>query len=662
MAGSSSFGTLNGLVSSAIGWKDSLCLAPDFFAISDQFSIMQIFALHTASFLAYILRVAACDPVPPPPEPEEIIVSKLTLPPVVDSQEVGACTTELNPNGTGCIFKTTNLSGGGFTPDGSAVWASMDFAGAPSAPDPAHIYNGTHLVLIKADGTTFSNGEAWKCISCGVTEENGQINEEKDLTYPQAFRDGVRALAGTNIFDCSGLDFSSDECTPDKVHIYPIYWQVTADGSGPSGAIRELRIHPDGEHLGFSSFTTFGQYAYIGRITLNEQPSTGTPLVPRYDLSQVNLLVSPDRSNVFNVDGGILTINHDSIAVGELRSLDGDGSEVGYLGAPTESCNIDVYAIGLQDGKIRRLTAHPEYVDPVDISAHDDWTVVMDTRGSNRQMWMAGMRHIPALVDLVVAAAASSTRNNGQRRFFQPFIIDRFGDRGTYFGQKVNGERGAPGSGEINDPEWNGRADPKWSLQGNRITYWEAITLPPACGGDNPLPCYESTEPGGRDRRLLVADLVERQPLEPDAPVPCPDVIPWATPYIPGNAPPVPSFVLPGNYTLHGEDSGHASVQIIEDPVTSLIVSVAVTYHDYSDDGVNILTGSEAVTNVQTDGLPYIAWHSSLTSLGESNATKVTGPGGFNLTVDIFNNIFQASGTLTTTVDGVTYVQPQNGT
>jgi WD40 repeat protein len=37
---------------------------------------------------------------------------------------------------------------------------------------------------------------------------------------------------------------------------------------------------------------------------------------------------------------------------------------------------------------IRRLTAHPEYVDPVDISADDKWTVALDTRVSDRNMFL----------------------------------------------------------------------------------------------------------------------------------------------------------------------------------------------------------------------------------------------------------------------------------
>lgn len=87
-------------------------------------------------------------------------------------------------------------------------------------------------------------------------------------------------------------------------------------------------------------------------------------------------------------------------------------------------------------------------------------------------MFLSAMRGIPPLIDMVNFAVVCSVRNNGQRRFFQLYLIDRYGDRGDYSGQKLNTEGSEiAGSGDINDPEWNGVADPKWSPDGNRIVY-----------------------------------------------------------------------------------------------------------------------------------------------------------------------------------------------
>jgi hypothetical protein len=120
-------------------------------------------------------------------------------------------------------------------------------------------------------------------------------------------------------------------------------------------------------------------------------------------------------------------------------------------------------------------------------------------------------------VIIVATAVAAPTRNNGPRRFFQPILIDRYGDRGSYYGQLVHAE-GNASNGSLNDPNWNGRADPAFSLDSTRIVYWQAIVTSPACGGSNPLTCPVSTAPGGRVYCAILARLTGRMPTPP-APV-----------------------------------------------------------------------------------------------------------------------------------------------
>jgi hypothetical protein len=61
------------------------------------------------------------------------------------------------------------------------------------------------------------------------------------------------------------------------------------------------------------------------------------------------------------------------------------------------------------------------------------------------------------------------------------------------------------------------------------------------------------------------------------------------------------------------------------------------------------------VTNNEVD------WYSDLVRIGASNSTKKTSPDGFHLVIDAITNIFDATGTMITTVDGVEYKQPVNG-
>ncbi|OTB00451.1 hypothetical protein M426DRAFT_26592 [Hypoxylon sp. CI-4A] len=604
--------------------------------------------------------------IPPPPEPEPIEITELPLPPVSDVGE-GSCTPEVDPLRTGCILQHGGLVQiGSFLPDGKHVIASVNFTGAPAAPDPASIYTGNQIILIKSDGTNFSSGSPFKCITCGVPQSNAQ-GQSADLSYPQSFRDGRRILAGTNIIDCGKSDLASDECGPESTYIYPIRWNTAVDGSGEGGSLRELRLHPDNLHLGFNSFSVsagkLDQYAYVGRLAFNSAPTTGLPMVPRYDLTNVNILFSNSSSHQpLLVDGNQIRINTEAITVGEFRGFSGTGKETTYIGYPRESSNIDVFAVDLTTGAVRRLTSHPEYCDPLDISADDGSIAIMDTRGSNRQMFMAGMRNVPPITDLISTTATSSTRNNGQRRFFQPYLLDRYGDRGDYYGQQINAAGdGSPGS--INDPLWNGLADPRFSLDATQLVYYQALVYAPACGGSNPLPCPNSTEPGGRTERAMVARFISRQPVSIGSVEPLNDTIPWATRYEPGSVPPPRLSVPVGTYTLDGAVDGSAQVTLIENGDGTGIESVAVTYDAFSDDGLTFLDGFENVTvRNPTVTLNQVDWYSDLTQSGQTDATKKTSPDGFHLSIDVLENIFMANGTLTTIINGTLYTQPANGT
>ncbi|KAI9162776.1 saponin hydrolase precursor [Paramyrothecium foliicola] len=609
---------------------------------------------------------AAQGNIPAPPTPEPIDVVELPLPPVSPSFAEGACTADINPRRTGCIRRDVNeFQAGDFTADGNHVVVNVEFVGAPATPDPASVYLGEQLILVKADGTNFSNGDPWKCLSCGVPAQNA-VSLDPQRDYPHAFRNMDKVLWGHNILECSGKPLASDDCTPDLTFIYPIRWNTAADGSGRGGSPRELRLHPDDVHLGWSSFTDRGgQNAYFGRLEFDPSPTGGEPLAPRYELVDVNLLVDPSRNDPITTDGGDLLIHEDVITVGELRGFSGAGEEILYIGYSTESTNIDVFAVHVITGAVRRLTSHPEYVDPLAFSHDNEWFVAMDTRGSDRQMWMSGMRWVPPVIDLVAVTAASSTRNNGPRRFFQPILIDRYGDRGDYFGQTIN-TAGDGSNGSVNDPNWNGRADPAFSPDGTRIVYWQALVVPPSCGGVNPLQCPESTAQGGREYRLMIAHLRSRQPKPPAPIFEIPNQIPWATPFPPGASPPSPKPLQPGNYTLQGKISGAAGVSLIAGSSGPYgIGSVSVTYKDYSDEEGYVLNGFEevTVTIIPPDFWNnFVDWKSDIVQSGVVNATKKTSNGGFHLQIDALTNVFNATGTLTTTIDGVVYKQPLNGT
>lgn len=464
-------------------------------------------------------------------------------------------------------------------------------------------------------------------------------------------------LTYVSILDCNGHQLVSDDCTRDEIQIYPIYWATMRNGAEVNGALRELRLHPDDVHLGWSSFTdSGGQNCFFGRLAFN-------PDALRYDLIDVNILYDPSRSLQITVEGSELNFHDDVIAVGELRGFSGTGDEIIYIGPSREANNIDVFAVHVITGTVRRLTQHPEYTDPIASSADNEWLIAMDTRGSGRQMFMSGMRHIPPLIDLLTISVAASTRNNGNRRFFQPILIDGYGDRGDYFGQQVNAA-GNGSNGAINDPNWNGRADPAFSHDGTKIVYWQAVVTGRECGGSNPLPCPVPTTQGRREYRIMLARLTSRTPKTTPPVFDVPDQIPWAMPFPPGSQLPELPTLKAGNYTLRGEVSGTAAVQLIGS-LEGGIKTVAVRYTDFADVEGYVLNGWENVTRTVLYPNVWnrlVDWYSDIEQNGTVNATKRTSPDGFHLQIDVLVNIFNATGTLTTKIDGVIYEQPANGT
>ena len=128
---------------------------------------------------------------------------------------------------------------------------------------------------------------------------------------------------------------------------------------------------------------------------------------------------------------GEVLFNDLSPNMGELRGFTSDGKEAIGINSPAESNHIDLFATDLRTGKVRRLT-NTEYTDPIKSSPDDKWYVDLDVHVSGRSMWVAAMDGVPPINDMVTIATVSEARNNRNRRFFQPMLVDRWGQRGSY--------------------------------------------------------------------------------------------------------------------------------------------------------------------------------------------------------------------------------------
>jgi len=566
-------------------------------------------------------------------------ISELPVPPTVPAD--GVCTSP-----TGCVSGDWGaLDSPGFYWDSHYVLLGVTYAGAPAA-GPASIYSGTQVVLEKTDGTSFPDGDAWKCLTCGVTLPAGVISSDFTYPPPHALPGDKQVLVGNAILDCTGpggklLTLSDPRCTPDASHLYPIYWDGTPLGatsaSAPFGNGREWRLSPDGVHLAWDSLEESG-------TSISEDPFEGTLAFDaagqRYNLTDVYYLPEPSD---WVVKGDQLVYRPQAM-IGELRGWSSDGKSI--LGIQSyESDSIDAWSTSLATGKSVPLTVHAEYTDPMFMSPNGKWLVADEVNGSGRLDFISGLQGIAPITDLLTTAIVSEARNAGNRRFFEPWVTSLA--RGQ--AEQVNAASA--------NPDWNAAADPVWLADSTAIVWAESY----ACGA-NPVAhqCAGSGEPGGRNSRVMIA----RFPLRPSQaipPAPIPDNLAasWGIPYT-GQALPVPSLTISsGTYTIKGEH-GYATVVITDDSAGTTIDKIQATFHDYVQNGRNVINGTESVDA----GVPgSITWNDDLTSWGAQDGSKVTSPGGFtlSLTDELYYNEFEATGTMTTTINGTTYTQPANG-
>jgi hypothetical protein len=338
--------------------------------------------------------------------------------------------------------------------------------------------------------------------------------------------------------------------------------------------------------------------------------------------------------------------------IGELRNWSSDGQSI--LGIQAyESDSVDAWSTSLATGQAVPLTNHAEYTDPMFMSPNGKWLLAEEVAGSGRLDFISGMQGIPPITDqLSTIGYVAQIRNNGNRRFFLPWLVNIARSQS----EQVNAG---------NDPNWNAAADPVWLADSTAVVWAENY----ACAANpSTLPtCPPTSEPGGRFSRVMIARFPTLPPSPAVAPAPIPDNLAasWAIPYtynvtpLPGPGSPIPT----GMYVIVGKVRGSASVQITSS--STAFERIAATFNNYSDDGIHVINGTESVQkDPSPPALPLsVTWHDNLALSGQRTGTKMTSePGGFTLDFRVLNsNNFQAQGTMTTTINGVSYFQPANG-
>ena len=161
----------------------------------------------------------------------------------------------------------------------------------------------------------------------------------------------------------------------------------------------------------------------------------------------------------------------------------------------------------------------------------------------------------------------------------------------------------------------------------------------------------------------MIARLTSRTPQSIAQPAPVPDAIPWGVPFTAGDPDPSQPHLATGTYTLAGQVFGSATVSVTENSTHTAVASIATTYTNFSDDGINVINGTESSSKTGSSPFsPTTTTHENLTLSGCHTGSKVTSePGGWVVSGGIISAQTR-TGTLTTTVDGVAYTSPPTGT
>lgn len=421
---------------------------------------------------------------------------------------------------------------------------------------PAFTADGDHLLFAYTApdvtgsqiGTVALDGRDFRCVTCGL---EGPV----DLGKPFVSRDGTRVLVRTpsgkgtptTMYTYSIVSCADGVLTCTRPELVPVALPGEAQGVLQT---RELRIAPDGEHLAFTQARPGGWTIVLGRLERQGE---------RFEVTDLRLLNPPFSLGEDSADWAAAG------AFAEVKGFTDDGRSVIYATTAYGSLNFDDVLLDLATGERRRLTAHPDWDEPLDVSPDGGTFVVGSSRGTHR---IDGLSLVPRppMFDLVAYAQSARWLLSTEARdcVVRPWLLDASRPDTGQPGTELDTEAWAEGYGP--------RAIPTWRLDGTAIALWEELQDPQAAGPDAPA------------TRLRVVTFDDRTPTEvrPAATTPEPT---WAWTY--------DQYPLTERTTdtiIRGRAGGTAHLVFTGDFVTG---TYQVTYDGYTDDGSTVLDGTE---------------------------------------------------------------------
>lgn len=476
---------------------------------------------------------------------------------------------------------------------------------------------GTQLGIIKLDGSDF------RCLTC----DTGLITG--NLKVAQRFGDGQRMLVSGN--NSPNPKWNVLECSPSVLDcqsavMLPIQLPPNPD---PTTGILQYRV----PHV------TFDDQWFIWTEVRLRGPGGNLSAMGRlvrqsdhYEVQDTRVIAPPVTSLAIGTDSDLWR-NFTQPFEAKEASMRG-GLDWVMAGTP-DAGHYDNFAIDLTNGAVRRMTRHPDHNEGISFSADEEWSIVSSARSDNRVGflgllprppyvdWIAFSLHFVAIAGAPGDGLSPGGNSNERDCYLDPWMIDRWFERGDYIGQRLlrpaNGWQSAAGGFE-------------WSPDGTRLSITEL-----GWRRQNPPPL-----PG----RLRVFTLTNRDPIAPAAVVPVvatPDPT-WAVRY--------EDWIVPNTFgvtVIPGKASGTATIS--NDFANTLSGSARVDYVDYSDDGASTLTGFEEIRIpvLVTDGAEYEV---DLT-LGGAHTGTMLGELFYDFAADV------NTGEVVSTLDGRTLSGPK---
>lgn len=494
----------------------------------------------------------------------------------------------------------------GFGPAGNAVFL----------PDGEHVVaqamqgSTPHLILGNVE-----TGET-ECVTCTATAE-GEVFQGVGLVNP--FPDGKRLLFGlTNrVFECAP---SLIDCQAYKILPYELPFPDNA----PVPYIgAQMKLAPDGEHVGYSNVTIDGLLEMVvGKLVRQDD---------KYIVEDLRVINPPGPSSL---DDPSIERWSEGAALYELKTFTRGGAAAVYVQAGgANAFNPDIWEVDLKTGERTRLTAHPDWDEDMAMTPDGELLNVWSSRGYDVYTWAGGLFPFRSFIDAAAAVSMTSRLTNSPGNLYcagPQWLLPATGDEGgSLSGQPIINLKYDDARVTVNV-----LGAPTWSRDSNRL----ALTVVGPGGG-----VYGGEAPSF----LLFAHLPAKEAGEP-LPVVETVVGDWAP--RPGEY--KSSFSYSGTVTLDGPGGGTVTVTYspsgIGGPLQGKWTQV---YENYSEDGESFINGAMSVDHRKPffGELQYVA---DLTMTGKNTGylnldVTVSNPGD-DTRVSVGSSVVNYNGTTVT--------------